>query len=42
MLQHQFMRNGEEAFAEARFVGPNRAELTTEAGEVSQVVSPTR
>ncbi len=36
VLQHQFMRNMvKSAFAEARFVGPNEVELTTDAGEVS-------
>lgn len=36
VLQHQFMRNMvKSVFAEARFVGPNEVELTTDAGEVS-------
>ena len=39
VLQHQFMRNMvRTAFAEAKFLEPNRAQLTTEADEVSQVV----
>ncbi|MEC9432403.1 MAG: Si-specific NAD(P)(+) transhydrogenase [Pseudomonadota bacterium] len=38
VLQHQFMRNMvRSAFAEAKFVGPNEVELTTEGGEVSHV-----
>lgn len=38
VLQHQFMRNMvRSAFATARLVAPDRAELTTDAGEVSQV-----
>ncbi len=38
VLQHQFMRNTVRSiFAEARFLDANRVELTTDAGEVSQV-----
>ncbi len=38
VLQHQFMRNMvRSAFAAARFLDANRVELTTDAGEVSQV-----
>jgi NAD(P) transhydrogenase len=38
VLQHQFMRNMvRSAFAGARFLDANRVELTTDAGEVSQV-----
>jgi NAD(P) transhydrogenase len=38
VLQHQFMRNTVGSiFATARFLDANRVELTTDAGEVSQV-----
>lgn len=38
VLQHQFMRNlVRSAYAEARFLGPDRVELRSEAGETSQV-----
>ncbi|MGH6855141.1 MAG: Si-specific NAD(P)(+) transhydrogenase [Aestuariivirga sp.] len=38
VLQHQFMRNSVKNFhAAAKFIGPNRASLTTEAGETSEV-----
>ena len=38
VLQHQFMRNMvRSVYATARFVGPNRVELTTDTGDVSLV-----
>ncbi len=38
VLQHQFMRNSvKNILALAKFTGPNRASLTTEAGETSEV-----
>jgi len=38
VLQHQFMRNSVKNFhADAKFTGPNRALLTTDAGETSEV-----
>lgn len=38
VLQHQFMRNGVKyVHAAAKLAGPNRASLTTEDGEVSEV-----
>ncbi len=38
VLQHQFMRNSvKNIHALAKFTGPNRASLTTEAGETSEV-----
>ena len=38
VLQHQFMRNSvKNIHALAKFLGPNRAALTTEAGETSEV-----
>jgi NAD(P) transhydrogenase len=38
VLQHQFMRNAVRSlFAEAKFLDAHRVELTTDAGEVSQV-----
>jgi NAD(P) transhydrogenase len=38
VLQHQFMRNTVQSiFATARFLDANRVELTTDAGEISQI-----
>ena len=38
VLQHQFMRNGVKYLhAAAKFTGPNKAMLTTEAGDISEV-----
>jgi NAD(P) transhydrogenase len=38
VLQHQFMRNSvKNIHALAKFIGPNRASLTTDAGEVSEI-----
>ena len=37
VLQHQFMRNTVRSlFAAAKFLGPNRVQFTTDAGEVSE------
>ena len=38
VLQHQFMRNSvKNIHAAAKFLGPNRASLTTDTGEVSEI-----
>ena len=38
VLQHQFMRNAvKNVHALAKFIGPNRATLTSESGEISEV-----
>jgi NAD(P) transhydrogenase len=38
VLQHQFMRNSvKNIHALAKFIGPNRASLTTETGETSEI-----